>query len=396
MRIRRRTFLTPSAAAAGAVAGAHLVPRRLTALLARSSGAPAGQPADEWVPTTCWIGKQDCGILARRINGRVVELEGHPGNPLNRGTLCPKGVAQIIALYDPHRVKAPLIRTNEKGVPGTWRQASWDEALDLVARRIREARAKDPRLVVWQKGRSKAKAFYDEAFVKASGATKLHHGAFCSDAGYRASEYTVGISCVLHPDFRHTRYLLAWGWNGTNAGGNMLCWITWPQQMAAARERGMKIVVIDPRLRGMGPFADEWLPIRPGTDLALALALSHELLRQGAVDREYLARHTNAPFLVGPDGFFVRLGGQEQIWDRRSGRPRPADAPDADPALEGEYIVGGRFGRGRCSRCSPSTWPATAPSGLPGSAASRRRPSGGWPGSWEKRPASAAPSSWTG
>ncbi|MDQ7820809.1 MAG: molybdopterin-dependent oxidoreductase [Armatimonadota bacterium] len=340
VRIRRRTFLTTTAAAGGVLAVSHLVPRGVTALVARSPEAP-DRPVEDWVPTTCWIGKQDCGILARRIGGRVVKLEGHPGHPLNVGTLCPKGVAQIIALYDPHRVKTPLIRTNGKGQPGQWRQASWDEALDLVARRIREARAKDPRLVVWQKGRSKGKAFYDEAFVKACGATKLHHGAFCSDAGYRAGEYTVGISGVLHPDFRYTRYLLAWGWNGTNAGGNQLCWITWPQQMVAARERGMKIVVIDPRLRGMGPFADEWLPIRPGTDLALALALCHELVRQGTVDREYLARYTNAPFLVGPDGFFVRVGGKEQIWDRRHGRPRPADSPDADPALDGEFTVGG-------------------------------------------------------
>ncbi|MFN3929637.1 MAG: molybdopterin-dependent oxidoreductase, partial [Thermoflexus sp.] len=177
---------------------------------------PADQLAEEWVPTTCWIGKQDCGILARRINGRVVKLEGHPAHPRNRGTLCPKGVAQIISLYDPNRVKAPLIRTNEKGVPGRWRQASWEEALRLIADRIREVRDRDPSLIVWQKGRSKAEAFYDEAFVKALKATKLGHGAFCSDAGYRACEYTVGLSSVLHPDFRYTRYLLAWGWNLTN------------------------------------------------------------------------------------------------------------------------------------------------------------------------------------
>ena len=235
-------------------------------------------------------------MLARRIDGRVVKLVGHPGHPRNRGTLCPKGVAQIMALYDPNRVKTPLIRTNEKGVPGRWRQATWEEALTLVGQKVREVRAKDPGLLVWQKGRSKAKAFYDEAFVKATGATKLHHGAFCSDAGYRAGEYTVGISGVLHPDFRHCRYLLAWGYNLTNAGGNQLCWITWPQQLIQARERGMKIVAVDPRLRGTAHFADEWLPIRPGTDLALALALCHELIALGAVDREYLSRYTNAPF----------------------------------------------------------------------------------------------------
>jgi anaerobic selenocysteine-containing dehydrogenase len=173
------------------------------------AGEAAAPPREEWVPTTCWIGKQDCGIMARRIDGRVVKLEGHPGNSRNAGTLCPKGQAQIVALYDPNRVKAPLIRTNAKGEHGTWRRASWDEALELVAERIRAARAKDPSLVVWQKGRSKSKLLYDEALVEALGATKVGHGAYCSDAGYRALEYTIGVQGVLNPDFRYTRYLLS-------------------------------------------------------------------------------------------------------------------------------------------------------------------------------------------
>ena len=132
--------------------------------------------------------------------------------PRNLGRLCPKGVAQIQAVYDPNRVKTPLLRTNGKGVSGQFKPISWDEALDLVATRINEARERDPKLFVWQKGRSKAKGFYDNAFVKASGATKLHHGAFCSDAGYRASEYTIGFHGVYHPDFKNTNYLLSWGW----------------------------------------------------------------------------------------------------------------------------------------------------------------------------------------
>lgn len=87
---------------------------------------------------------------------------------------------------------------------------------------------------------------------------------------------------------------------------------------------------------------DEWLPIRPGTDLALALTLCHELIRLGAVDREYLVRYTNAPFLVQEDGFFLRRDGKEQVWDRKSGGPKPYDAPGVEPALEGEFTVDGR------------------------------------------------------
>ncbi len=329
-----------SAAAGAGVVASRFLYGSLEPLVKRE---PEDAPLEEkWLPTTCWIGKQDCGMLARVVNGRVVKLEGNPVHPRNRGTLCPKGVGQIMALYDFNRVKTPLVRTNEKGVPGRWRQASWDEALTLVADKIKEVRAKDPKLILWQKGRSKQEAVYDGAFVGAVGATKVGHGAYCSDAGYRAAEYTLGPSGNAHPDFRHTRYLLSWGWNMTNAGGNKLCFITWNQQFLDARKRGMKVVVIDPRLRGAGPFADEWLPIRPGTDLALALALCNAIVAQGTIDQDYLRKYTNAPFLVQEDGLFLRVDGKEQVWDEKTGSAKPYDAPDLAPVLEGSYTVQGR------------------------------------------------------
>src|SRR3972149_5793470 len=300
MRVSRRTFVKGSAAAAGALAASQYF-KDLQLLVPRPAQAA---PAEDVVPTTCWIGKQDCGLLARRIDGRVGKLEGHPDHPRNRGRLCPKGVSQLMGVYDPNRVKTPLIRTNEKGVPGTFRQATWDEALTLVANNIKEVRAKDPKQILWQKGRSKQEAIYDNAFVNSIGATRVGHGSYCSDAGYRAAEYTIGPHGNAHPDFKYTKYMLCWGWNVTNAGGNKFCWLTWNQQLRDARERGLKMVVIDPYLRGAGPFADDWLPIRPGTALALAPALCHQLIQQGTIDRDYLKRYTNSPFLLQDDGTF--------------------------------------------------------------------------------------------
>ena len=342
--ITRRTFMKGSAVAAG---GAVVVPKFLfgpSTSLAEMENARFQAPVEDVIATTCWIGKQDCGMLARRIDGRVVKFEGNPKNPRNVGTLCPKGQAQIQALYDPNRVKWPLVRTNGKGVTGEWRQASWDEALQLVADQVNEVRARDPKLVLWQKGRSKAKDFYDDAFVKSIGSSKLGHGAFCSDAGYRALEYTIGTHAVLHPDFRHCDYMLSWGWNITNAGGNKFCWLTWPRHMVAARERGMKIAHLDPRLRSAGPFADTWLPIRPGTDLAMALALCHELIENDYLDRPYLTKYTNAPYLVKSDGMIARTTVGEGddaddvalVWDENAGAP-VLFTEATSPALEGSF-----------------------------------------------------------
>lgn len=338
-RISRRALLKAAGITAGAATAAGIARDPLATLVRAET--PQAALTEDLVPTLCWVGKDNCGILARRVNGRVIALEGNPAHPRNLGTLCPKGIAQITALYDPHRVRSPLIRTNAKGIPGEWRPASWDEALGIVGARIKDVRARDRRLLIWQAGRSHSRAVYNTAFVRAIGATTPSRSVYCFFAGARATEYTLGPQGVLHPDFRNTRYLLAWGWNITNAGGNHLCNITWSQQLVAARARGLKVVAIDPRLRGAGPFADEWLPVRPGTDLALALGFCHVLVMDGTVDREYLTRHTNAPFLVKADGTFLRVDGKEQVYDRAAGAPAPFDKVGADPALDGQYEVGG-------------------------------------------------------
>ena len=98
---------------------------------------------------------------------------------------------------------------------------------------------------------------------------------------------------------------------------------------------------IDPRLRGASSFADEWLPIRPGTDLALALVLCNILIEQDTIDRDYLKKYTNATFLVKEDGSFLRVGSKEQVWDAAAQSTKPYDTKNVNPALEGEFTVAG-------------------------------------------------------
>jgi len=341
-KMTRRQFVKLAGLGAGAAIAASLVPEDFWDSLFQSGGkAVEAAPSEERKYSTCWIGKQDCAIVARVVNGRLVKLEGHPGDPRTRGTICPKGMAQIMSIYDPYRLKAPLRRTNSKGQPGTWVEVSWDEALTAVADKVKEARAKGDKYLVWQRGRSKSELFYDNAFVSASGATKLHNGAYCADAGHRACEYTVGRSGVLHPDFKYCDYLVCWGWNLVNAGGNKSCWIQWNRLFVEARERGMKVVVVDPSRQGSGPHADMWLPIKPGTDLAFFLSVAAVLVSRNQVDTEYLKKFTNASSLVKADGSILLDGsGKEMVWDTTSGSAKAYDALGMDPALTGEYTVG--------------------------------------------------------
>jgi sulfite dehydrogenase (quinone) subunit SoeA len=297
--------------------------------------------SEEWVSSACWVGKQDCGILARRVNGRIVKVEGHPGHPRNRGTLCPKGVAQVYDIYDPGRVKRPLIRVNAKGQPGGWREASWDEALDLVATRFQEAIAEDSRKAAWIRGRMKWGAVYDTVPDSVMGIARYgRRGNDCGGAAQDSTLATWGIRSHIAPDLRHCRYLICY-WNLTQAGGPAMCNITYPQMVQEARRRGMKVISIDPYNRPVADYADEWVPIKPGTDMAFWLAVLRELLAAGYVDSPFLTRHTNAPALVRDDGSVVRNeAGEVLVWDSVTEYAVPYDQAVA-PALLGTYSVDG-------------------------------------------------------
>lgn len=341
MRFSRRTFMKSSAAVGGgALVAGGLVGGELETLVQAGPTAQAA-PTEELVPTACWIGKQDCGVLARRIDGRVVSLQGHPAHPRNLGTLCPKGVAQITSLYDPARLKTPLVRTNEKGVTGTWREASWDEALQLVADRLKQAMAKDKRLTGFVPGRTKVGAIYDTAFRAATGIPYSYgrRGNDCGGAHEDAVLATWGDRGVISPDLERCNYLICY-WNLTQAGGPGLCQIAYPRMVADARARGMKVVAINPYARPVAHFADEWVPIKPGMDMAFWLAVINVLLSAGYVDATFLKAHTNAPSLVRDDGTVLTEGESELVWDASAGAAVPY-GPGVDPALTGAYEVGG-------------------------------------------------------
>lgn len=306
---------------------------------------------DKWIPSACTICYSGCSILAHRVNGTVIKIEGNPKSPVGSGRLCAKGVSGMMVLYDPHRVNTPLRRTNpQKGIgidPG-WKPISWDEALDEIAERLKKLREVDPRQLVLQITTTLAPSslqFF--TFGWAFGTPNMWvagGGVHCGNGAHAAGGITHASWSVI-PDFKHCNYAIYFGASkGHGAGHAATPTIA---QAADARDRGMHTVVVDPMLNFAAAKANEWVPIRVGTDAALALAMANCLVNElGIYDAEYLRDRTNAIYLTHPNGKYARdrVSGKVLIWDATNGVAKPYDDPAASAAaLEGRYEVDGEL-----------------------------------------------------
>ncbi len=308
---------------------------------------------DRWIPSTCGLCYGTCSILGHRKDGVLVKIEGNPASAVGRGRLCGKGVSGIMTLYDPNRVNVPLRRSNPekgKGVDPGWKAITWEEALDEIVDRLRRVHADDPRKLFIQRTTTNtsarapfmmfAAAFGTPNSWAAGGGLHCGNGAHLIGGIYHAS-------WSLVPDFQHCKYAIYFGASKGHGAGHVAC--TNMQQAADARVRGMRLVVVDPMSNFASAKATEWVPIRPGTDAAMGLAMIQVILNEmGVWDAEYLAARTNAPYLIGPDRCYVRDAPSKKplVWDAGRGRAVPYDDPDArDLALEGEWEMGGARAR---------------------------------------------------
>lgn len=301
------------------------------------------QKEDVWIHTTCGMCEGFCGMLVHRVDGVVREITGDPDCPNSMGKLCSRGIAAIMSLYDPYRVKTPLRRTNpEKGLgvdPG-WEPISWDEALNILVEKLTKVRKEDPRKLVISTFDTYGLANEIAAFCIAFGTANVWVVYFCGEYLHCAM-YLMNSTFHCEFDVDYCNRLLLFG-NQVGFGVGLNPNIS-AQKVAEARKRGMKVVAIDPVCGYAGSKADEWIPIRPGTDCALALSMIHVLLNElGIYDREFLKKHTNGPYLVKPDGFYMKdENGKPLLWDAAEGKAKPYDADFKDYALEGSYSVDG-------------------------------------------------------
>lgn len=327
--------------------------------------AYAATPETKIVKTNCRNCTADCGVLAHVRDNRVIKIEGNPEFERSEGAVCAKGLSGIQALYHPNRLKYPMERVGARG-ENKWKRISWDEAIDKIAKKLMQVR-KDhgAESVMLSTGGGGNPNFFGIA-------------RFCDTFG-TPNWFEPGAAQCYMP--RTLTYSMMYGGNGLTGNSSlgdsncleayfyneikMKTYVLWgtapsysgPSQagraLAELRARGVKTVVIDPRFTPDASKADVWLPIRPGTDVALQLAWIRYIVDKKLYDADFARRWTNLPYLVNTATKMllresdIKQGGSKDIfvvWDIKTksakALPYPYDEK-LSPALEGVYKVNG-------------------------------------------------------
>jgi anaerobic selenocysteine-containing dehydrogenase len=227
------------------------------------------------------------------LDGKAVELKGDPEHPFTRGFLCQKMARYLDRVYSPDRLMHPLRRVGAKG-EGKFERISWDEALGTIADRFSAIAASPdgpqailPYSYYGTMGKLQASSL-DRRFFHRLGASKLDR-TICASAGSLGYEYTLGRNRLGADPLAipRCRFIVNWGSNTVNTNSHL-----WSLMIEARKNSGATIVTIDPYRSPTAARSDWYIPIRPGTDAALALGLMHVIWREGLQDEDYLARAT--------------------------------------------------------------------------------------------------------
>lgn len=295
---------------------------------------------DEVKTTTCYMCACRCGIKVHLKDGKVRYIQGNPEHPVNRGVICAKGSAGIMQHYSPARLSKPLLRVGERG-KGEFREIEWDEALALATQWLGVIRARNPDELAFFTGRDQSQAMTGWWAQQFGTINYAAHGGFCSVNMAAAGMYTLGGSFweFGEPDWEHTRYLMMFGVAEDHDSNPIKL------GLGKLKQRGAKLLAINPVRTGYAAIADEWLGIRPGTDGLFVGALIQELLLNDWVDFDYLVRYTNAHHLVvrnpggADDGLIARDADKHALCWTRAGSAARADAIDIAPVVVGEYTL---------------------------------------------------------
>ncbi|PKM43944.1 MAG: thiosulfate reductase [Gammaproteobacteria bacterium HGW-Gammaproteobacteria-1] len=290
LKLTRRTFLKASAGTTAAAVAAPSMLRAMEADLGGRDIDPVSLIERKSIPTNCHVCNIQDGALAFVENGRVVKLEGNPEHVSTRGRLCAKGNAGMWYSYDPDRILYPLKRVGKRG-EGKWKRISWDEAYNEIAARLDDVLTNGhPNEIMLKWGRNRTGGVLERFMHTLGSATILNHTSVCESSKKIGMEPTWGPDIEM-PDFANTKYVLNFGSNVLEAA---YFHNPFSQRVTEGRvDSNMKIVTFDVRLSNTAGFSDEWIPVYPGTDGAVALALGHVILRENLQDSDFIENWTN-------------------------------------------------------------------------------------------------------
>ncbi len=331
MELQRREFLKlvgTAAVASSAFGVVHVA--------SASQQAVASPRGERIVPVMCGACGAACGLLFVERGGRRYLLPNleHP-----QPGMCGRSASALQMWSHPLRIKKPLKKMGDKFV-----EVDWDTALNEIAAKLKEIVERyGPESVVIT--RHDAHRWFITLFQYLVGTPNLiNHEGTCHSASTAARRAVLGAGgpSSVDPDYENASYIVLLGRSLNAAMGHV-------RRHAAARERGVKTVVVDPRAPNIAFSSVEWVPIIPGTDAAFLMAMAYVIINEGLYDVDFVKKYTNAPMLVKPDG--TPLGGKEVgvegdyvAWDVADNAPAPLDKAK-DPALvlseEARQRVGG-------------------------------------------------------
>jgi anaerobic selenocysteine-containing dehydrogenase len=304
---------------------------------------------DKWVRTTCTGCYGNCAVRVHVIDGIAVKVEGDPTSVMgSQGGVCAKSASMIQLHYHPKRFNYPLKRMNPNKGIGTdpkWKRISWDEALGDITERLQKIRNDNPAKFVMVSGPGSypmLQAVLMPLFAMPYGG---YHGMFgmglhCGNASHLVAGMN-HASWDIIPDYDRCNYVIQFGSNMGGGTGHSSAIAM--MKAAQARARGMKTVVFDPMCNYMSGKANEWYPLRPATDLAIALAMANVIANDVKIyDKDYLKKFTNGPYLVKNNGEYLRddVNGEPLLWDIQANKAKSwNDTTLGDVALEGVYTI---------------------------------------------------------
>ncbi|HCD80682.1 MAG TPA: formate dehydrogenase [Alphaproteobacteria bacterium] len=303
----------------------------------------APKVSDEIKQTTCYMCACRCGINVHLRDGKIRYIEGNRDHPVNKGVLCAKGSAGIMQHYSPARLQSPMKRVGPRG-SGQFEPISWEEALETAVGWLGPIRKTDPKKLAFFTGRDQSQALTGWWAQQFGTPNFAAHGGFCSVNMAAGGIYTLGGAFweFGSPDWDLTKLFVLFG-VAEDHDSNPI-----KMGLGKLKGRGARVISVNPVQTGYAAISDDWFGVTPGTDGLLILSVIRELLRAGKVDIDYLARYTNAPWLVirnpgaANDGLFLRDdAGTPQVLDRATGKPAPHDAAAVKVALHGEVKVDG-------------------------------------------------------